>query len=663
VSGDTDTDGKLDVDETWTYSAAHTVTQAEIDSNGGGDGDLDNTATADSNESDPDSDDESVPVGQNAALNIVKTAAAGQVADQAGELITYDITVQNTGNQTLTGVTVSDPFADAGITRNADLVGDNDNNLEVGETWSYTAQHTVTQAEIDSNGGGDGDLDNTATADSDQTGPDTDDESVPVSQNPALDLTKYVSVDGGTTWFDANSPSGPLLLSGSNPMFRYEVENIGNVTLTGLTVVDDNGTPSNTSDDFSVTLTTGLTDVDGDSQADDLAIGATASAQITGTFKEGQYTNIATANGVSLTGAAAPQDTDPANYYGFKPITFTGNPQFNFPNDLEKIQPKLQGGDSFIINPLGYISWDMFTSDASLARIDTSASFLSKYPGLTVSIVEIWNSVGIGSTAAGADAIYRIYVANEGTSSVSLNNNTNVVEYDIVGANTDKGLVDLINADPLIGNFNSFSNIENAIGKAGNGFLIGNNPALTAGADKVWSSTNVNGTGVNEGLNPDNPLDGLGGNDAIYGRNNAVSTNEQLNGDAGQDMLEGRAGGDTIHGNDGNDWLFGSLDSDILHGDGGNDVLFGSYGVDQLWGEAGNDTFILRKGDFDTIGDFQVGDTIKVWVETLDGNAATGTHTFNFDEASDLLFVDNLPVAQLLGNPTEANVEAAVLLT
>ena len=58
--------------------------------------------------------------------------------------------------------------------RGADVVGDNDGLLEVGETWGYTAAHTVTQAEIDSNGGGDGELENTATADSNETGPDTD---------------------------------------------------------------------------------------------------------------------------------------------------------------------------------------------------------------------------------------------------------------------------------------------------------------------------------------------------------------------------------------------------------------------------------------------------------------------------------------------------------
>ena len=45
-------------------------------------------------------------------------------------------------------------------------MGNNDNLLEVGETWRYTASHAVTQAEIDAGGN----IVNTATADSDQTG-------------------------------------------------------------------------------------------------------------------------------------------------------------------------------------------------------------------------------------------------------------------------------------------------------------------------------------------------------------------------------------------------------------------------------------------------------------------------------------------------------------
>ena len=100
-----------------------------------------------------------MPVAQNPALNITKDASVpGGTADAARRADQLHDHGANTGNATLTGVAVTDPYADAGsIVRGADVVGDNDALLEVGETWGYTAAHTVTQAEIDSNGGGDGD--------------------------------------------------------------------------------------------------------------------------------------------------------------------------------------------------------------------------------------------------------------------------------------------------------------------------------------------------------------------------------------------------------------------------------------------------------------------------------------------------------------------------
>ena len=131
-----------------------------------------------------------MPVAQAAALNIVKEAAPGQIADVAGEMINYTITVENTGNMTLTGVVVTDPHADAGAILLVADAASADGELDVGETWTYTAAHTVTQAEIDSNGGGDGDIDNIATADSAETGPDTDDATVPVAQTAALNIVK-----------------------------------------------------------------------------------------------------------------------------------------------------------------------------------------------------------------------------------------------------------------------------------------------------------------------------------------------------------------------------------------------------------------------------------------------------------------------------------------
>ena len=153
----------------------------------------------------------------------------GGTADAAGEVISYTITVENTGNTTLIGVAVTDPYADPGsVVRIADVVGDNDALLEVGETWGYTAVHTVTQAEIDSNGGGDGALENIATADSPQTGPDTDDASVPVTQNPALTIVKSLT----------NADDAVVDTVGEVIEYTITVENTGNVNLTNVVLGD-----------------------------------------------------------------------------------------------------------------------------------------------------------------------------------------------------------------------------------------------------------------------------------------------------------------------------------------------------------------------------------------------------------------------------------------
>ena len=54
----------------------------------------------------PDTDTATVTVDQTPSLNITKTADVLSV-DGAGDVINYTITVANTGNTTLTGVTVT----------------------------------------------------------------------------------------------------------------------------------------------------------------------------------------------------------------------------------------------------------------------------------------------------------------------------------------------------------------------------------------------------------------------------------------------------------------------------------------------------------------------------------------------------------------------------
>src|SRR4029079_9350126 len=232
TGGDTDGDGLLDVGETWTYTASHTVTQTELDAGAA----LVNVATVTGTGATSDSDDATVPVTQAPALDIAKVvddvARAAPVVDAAGGVIHYTITGANTGNTTLTGVVVTDPNADMGsIVRGADVVGDDDGLLEVGETWGYTATHTVTQAEIDSDGGGDGTIDNTATADSDQTGTDSANVSVPMERTPALTIVKEAL------------PGQIADVAGETVNYTITVANTGNTTLTGIVVTDPNANP------------------------------------------------------------------------------------------------------------------------------------------------------------------------------------------------------------------------------------------------------------------------------------------------------------------------------------------------------------------------------------------------------------------------------------
>ncbi|GFP74495.1 beta strand repeat-containing protein [Clostridium fungisolvens] len=126
---------------------------------------------------------------------------------------------------------------------------------------------------------------------------------------PAIKILKEVSPDNGLTWFDANNPTGPNILQGTNPQFRYTVTNTGNVTLTNVQVTDNvygliGALPS-------------------------LAAGASFQWIITKPWAAGQQTNIATATGVY--GAITVTDTNPANYFGV-----AGQPSINV---LKEVSP------------------------------------------------------------------------------------------------------------------------------------------------------------------------------------------------------------------------------------------------------------------------------------------------------------------------------------
>ncbi len=178
VSGDAGTVGTLDPGESWLYTCARTVTQAAMNAGGS----LRNSATADAAETGPATDSHDIPIAQDPALTIAKTA--DPTSTGATGPIHYTITVRNTGNVDLTGVVLTDTLTGGATKVSGDTV--NPGVLDVDETWVYTASYTVTQADLDA-----GDpIVNTASVDTSQTMPQSDDATTTITRQPGLAVAK-----------------------------------------------------------------------------------------------------------------------------------------------------------------------------------------------------------------------------------------------------------------------------------------------------------------------------------------------------------------------------------------------------------------------------------------------------------------------------------------
>ena len=143
-------DAALSPNEEMTCTATYTITQADLD-----DGSVTNVASASNGTVTSPTDTETVTAVQSPDLLVVKASTTTLIA-QAGDVVPYWFAVTNPGNETLTGIIVTDANCDAApIYVSGDT--NSDSKLQTSESWIYTCDHTVTQAEVDSKGGGDGD--------------------------------------------------------------------------------------------------------------------------------------------------------------------------------------------------------------------------------------------------------------------------------------------------------------------------------------------------------------------------------------------------------------------------------------------------------------------------------------------------------------------------
>ncbi len=167
--------------------------------------------------------DTTVDLVQVTSIDITKSTATVSY-DTVGEVVTYELTLTNTGNVALSDVVVSDANADDGsieCTPAAPL------SLAPGSSATCTAEHTVTQDDLDS-----GSISNTASVDAVGTANDepataaSNEVIVDAIQTPGLDVTKTVT-------------SEPLGDGRFSLEYVITVTNTGNVTATSVAVTDD----------------------------------------------------------------------------------------------------------------------------------------------------------------------------------------------------------------------------------------------------------------------------------------------------------------------------------------------------------------------------------------------------------------------------------------
>ncbi len=222
----------------------------------------------------------------------------------AGSPIEWTYTVTNTGNLPLTNIVVTDSVEG--------VISCPATSLDVGANMTCTANGTATAGQYSNN------ATVTGTSPTGETVSDTD-PSHYFGEKGEIDIEK------STNGVDADELPGPYIPSGAPVNWLYRVTNTGNVVLSNINVVDDQGVavvcPGNT-----------------------LAPGAFMDCTGSGTSSAPQYSNNATVTGTTPSGTNV-TDNDPSHYYSALPsITIekaTNGEDADFPQG-----PRLNKGDN-----------------------------------------------------------------------------------------------------------------------------------------------------------------------------------------------------------------------------------------------------------------------------------------------------------------------------
>ncbi|MFP2994971.1 gliding motility-associated C-terminal domain-containing protein [Spongiivirga sp. MCCC 1A20706] len=220
-SGDTDSNGVLDVGETWLYSSSYTIIQADID-NGSR---LTNAVNLTTNELPTENIAAVTLISVINRISIEKTQTGGPTnITAANEVIEYTIVLTNEGQLSQTAISLSETFPGAGPNslNGPTESGTVDNILSPGETFTYNATYTTTAADIVAGET----LVNRVRVTTDQiSDSQSSSASTPVNGSPIFTVTK-------------NQVTGPNIVTTAGEQLEYDVvvTNLGSGNLTNVQI-------------------------------------------------------------------------------------------------------------------------------------------------------------------------------------------------------------------------------------------------------------------------------------------------------------------------------------------------------------------------------------------------------------------------------------------
>lgn len=533
------------------------------------------------------------------------TKSATQSAVVAGDVIDFQVVVENTGNLDLTGVTVTDanvPDCDSAV-----------GPLAPDATSTIDCTYTTVPGDV-------GTFSNTASAVSDQTAAVESNQVDVAVTAESFGLTATLSVDQAS------------IVAGEDLDYHIALENTGNRTLTGLSITDADAP-------------------DCAGPVPDLAAGAESTIDCTYTTVSpgdvGSYTNSATVasnelpdvvtNQVASTVAAqAPgititQTVDQNSVFASQDIDLhltlhnTGNMTLTGVTIVDNHAPDCAGPVANLA--AGATKVIHCTHTAVLADAPTFRNTAAVDTNQTTRKLSNQISVHVSIPTCGNEpvdvSLFEGDVPTEGHDVILGTHGDDVIN--------SLGGRDFICA--LEGNdtINSGSGNDLVLGMAGNDAINGG-----SGNDEIY------------GLENADTINGAGGNDAIL----SGPGTDTVNGGPGDDNLISDTGNDTVNGDDGDDFVNGGVGNDIItggDGDGGIDTLQGGDGDDQISGDAGIDHINGGQG-VDVVSGGTGNDNIdgsagNDTVRGGDGNdvvrGATGNDRLEGGNGNDLLFGDS----------------------